>query len=223
MKLRIKETSSDLVHDLKFPITEVKALILDKALIPNSQYLINDNNNKVVLDSTTYTLTKGSYDVDELITLLNNETTGTWSVDKKTHKITINKNGSTVNFSQMSSNIKKILGFDGDKEDIALSPEISSDNIYNLSSSIFYKIYIDEVVSKNQSNFDNRMYTMIFNNVGKGNYQYYQRDLDDVAENHYYSNPFVLDRLTIKIKDEDDNLVDFNNVPYVLEFRVIKE
>lgn len=79
------------------------------AEVPNSFYIVNYTNNQFVLNSTTYTLTRGNYNVNTFITMLlaaipvgygltyNSATTKLTMTNASSFTINANSNASTVN------------------------------------------------------------------------------------------------------------------------------
>lgn len=220
-KVRIYNTSNPYIHNLSPPLYNVKNVTIRKALIYNTGYLINNNNNKFYYNSTYVTLNNGNYTSSELITELNNKLSSiitSITYDNKTYKFTFNFN-TNVNllFTKMEQ-LSLILGFNNiDRNNINT---LTSDFTARLNSTPFYLLYIDKLSNNDENPYTS--YDVIYNNLSYGNLLIYEiRDKLDFDEINYSN--LNLQSLKIEIKDYLKNTVDFNNMPYLLEFDIYYE
>lgn len=109
--------------------------------IPVSFTLVNSSNNTLVINSTTYTLTKGNYNATSLLTELSTKLSGyTVTYSTTTNKYTLNN--TTADFTiKSSSTCLKLLGFATDADTASTSHTLTS--TYNVDLSGDNTIYID--------------------------------------------------------------------------------
>ena len=145
------------------PFLNVKKIKLIGCIIPNSQYLIHDNNNTLIVEASssdyTFTLTKGFYTpstlATELQTQLNtNSFSSTFTVTQSstTNKFRIQSTVAVIlKFSQNSS-LGKIFGFGSSNTSSTM--DATGSNVYNLSGTKYYKLKILETNNLIDSNID---------------------------------------------------------------------
>lgn len=87
------------------------------AEVPNSFYIVNYTNNQFVLNGTTYTLTRGNYNVNTFITMLLTIIPIGYALtyNSATTKITMtNASSFTINASSTASTVNSIMGLGTD-------------------------------------------------------------------------------------------------------------
>lgn len=109
-------SNSDMIFLFKNPVipplNHNMTLRLKNIYIPLTMYIVNDTNNTLIIDTTTYTLDNGNYNANSIITELISKLGSNFTItyDNITNKLTFTK--STGNFTiQSSSTCLRILGF----------------------------------------------------------------------------------------------------------------
>ena len=222
-------------------------ITLVSAFIPNSEYLINDNNNKldILFNNTlkTLELQKGNFDSStgteslktQLQTALTTQIALTFSVelDTTTHNLTIKNSSSEFTLlletgENCDSYLYETLGLE--KKDIAStisgSDHIITTNHINVHSSKYVDIVIEEIprigLINNTKNNESYILDRILFNNNYGEYKlHYNNDYDRV---YNYFNAIELRNLTIKLYNDKNFIYDSNSLDNVitLEFVILK-
>ena len=206
-----------------------KKVELISAIIANSQYVINSNNYQFNLTYSgtlyTATLTKQNYTASTLATSLATalnglsvpSTTFTVSTNTDTLTFTITSTNAVVyNFSK-NTTLSQLLGFP--ITDSSSNSSITSTNCYTVNTTRYYKVYIKELRPDFDTNISNSFNFIILNNVNSGEYLYLT-DINNVNNSHEIDLKMNLSSLNIEIRDEWDQLCDFNGVYYLLFFKI---
>lgn len=213
-KIRITETNNPVEYHLRSPI-QITNITLRHAIIPNVSYLINNNNHTFYYNSTSVDLDNGNYNIQELITMLKAKLSAIITditFNSNNYKLTFTFNASVNVKWDTHKQLSRILGFDTTAINSASQ---TSNNAIDLSNQ-YYQIKIEELANMDEN--PNYSYDIIPNSVAYGNILYYNRDkleYDEMKYNYKYVN-----KLTISIRDQQNNLCDFNNHSYLLEFDV---
>jgi len=216
-KMVIKFNTNPHTYKLKYPV-RLKHISLQKVILYNSYYLINSNNDKFHYNDTSYTIKHGNYSGEELASELSNISNMTVSYDNINAKFTFTYNSSiTWAISNNDKSLNFILGFDN--ADKGPSTSITSDNVANLSLTPFYKIDIDELYDNDIENLNS--YEIIYNIEPAGYMLYYNKDYN-YFKHEYNKYNKTITKLSISIKDQHNNKIDFNNQPIIFEF-IVKE
>jgi hypothetical protein len=119
--------------------------------VPVSYTLVNDSNNTLIVNDSTYTLTNGNYNATTLKTHLSSILTGyTVTFSSITNKFTITH--STTNFTiSSSSTCQKLLGFPSDQAVSSTSLTLTSTYPIDLSGDNVMYIDIANLVTMNLS------------------------------------------------------------------------
>ena len=152
-------------------------------------------------DFNIITIPEGNYDISSLIKKLNKLGSTfklIFSYNKNTNKVTI-KSESTFSLFKKENNILNLLGFES--EIFENDAKYQGNKPYDLRK--FNYVYINLL---NVS--DKTFATVNINNSKKGSY-------------YLNTNYIELDKLEIEVKDEFDNLMNFCNLPFKLEFNFI--
>ena len=221
------------------PIIEInkdeKAYICIKsAVIPNSFYNINNTNNKLnfVLDDDNYTLylTNANYNINtfraHIYDLLFNFDYGSGNTNHKHWTITYNPKLNKItyvhqfhNFSFLSSSTCfEMMGF---KNGITYTS-----NLMMLMSVICCNMFTVKNIYISSDNFilnnidsNNHSQSNIICSVpvqgSSGSFLFYQDD-----QKHLVHNINNLTTLTLKLTDEDGDLIDFNDIHYSLTLEI---
>ena len=188
-----------------------------------SFYLINDTNNSISINNVVYTLIKGNYNVKTFITSLKTllGINYTISYDSITLKITISSSTNfTLNISKTT--MTKFLG-------IFSSSDITSvlnNGVYFITSNYVVNFLpIQRINLRTNISFEN------FDNYDKSNdlLLSIQNNANIIAGNILYNNDTSLKYLlnekdisnfTLRITDEEDNTIDFNNCNWNISFQI---
>ena len=198
-------------------------LSIKSAEFPVSFYLINDTNNSISINNVVYTLIKGNYNVKTFITSLKTLLGETYTItyNSITLKITITSSTSfTLNISKTT--MTKFLG-------IFSSSDITSvlnNGVYFITSNYVVNFLpIQRINLRTNISFEN------FDNRDKSNdlLLSIQNNANIIAGNILYNNDTSLKYLlnekdisnfTLRITDEEDNTIDFNNCNWNISFEI---
>lgn len=181
----------------------------------------NLNNIKLYLDgSSSLVLTEQHYDIYDLIDEITNASFPySATFDDKKNKVTLTNTDSTshtINFSQEDSrNLAKALGFNREDQVVGSGASITSDDVINLNTihSIFVhtNLPVSNVITTTNNNYRNIIQkipiTKPFGDII--NYNPYQSSLFSTIINTNEINNF-----TLSLRDQNDNLIQFNDVNY---------
>ena len=198
-------------------------IFLSQAEIPYSFYCISSdlNNNTLIYDTDgTLTFPNQNYTPTELLSIMNSDTDFnaifTTTYNRFTNKITItNTSVETSIINWTSSNINKVLGFGSKIADdtiLADGTTISPDmvNLATVHSIMVHSnLSMANVLSTRSGNstilqkisIDVNAYNIIYLNS------------DDYRTNTITQQP-IIDRITMKLTDQNNNLLNLNNLNY---------
>ena len=215
--------------ELDEPIHNVFSIELLNAIIPNSDYIINNTNNLLHFkidggDEKIVTVTIGNYTITELLSVLKDSMedlsgeTFTITNSTITNKITIAAAGTTFDllFEDKENSISKILGFQS-KNYINLS-NYTSDNEIILDSdrNIFLSIEnIDNIQTTNKKLTN--VFLKLTLNSDKNKYTYIKTDKDNIYK---MRKPLHIKKLLIQFKKYDNSLYNFNGLDHSLILRI---
>ena len=218
--------NSHLFINLQEPITinpkteQIHQIVLSGE-IPYSMYNISEDvkNNEIIYNGTSkYTLPTKNYDINELVRVLNADTLFplTVSYDKFTMKLTFtNNSGNTITVNWNLSNSSKVLGFDGAGDIEIINTGISiSPNVIDLATihSLFIKSNASSTMVFSTRKGFSQTIQKVSIDVNSGNIIYLNQN---DSRQHTVLNSNV-DAMDIRITDQNDNLVNFNNINYEL-------
>lgn len=224
MKVRIQTDSSNFRYDLLRPIKNLRYLKLSKAMIYNTAYLINDDNNNFYYNSTSLTLNNGNYTASELATHLQEEIAAIFAgstvvFNANSYKYTITlTTSSTIRFD-LNKSLSRILGFNPVSSS---GTTFTSNNVVNLALNPFYIIKIKEVATKSQDKDLFYCDDIIYNTVSSGSILYHERDIFDNVDVYEYKceEKRELSQLSIEILDGYNQHINFNGSNNILEFDI---
>lgn len=208
----IKSKNSKIEYNLNTYMKNIREMKILGICLPNTNYLITNNNNifEFYLTGKYYTvkITKMDvYSIDSFLQYLENElnklTAITFTIlyDEDTNKIKIDVNADVK--LKFSKGMAKLLGFEeGETE---LGKKFESKNVINFNKCLYYNI--------------------IFENFNENVYYYNDVDLGCVLINETVKiikpkNKISLNTLNIRLMDDNDKYVDFNGIDWsmILEF-----
>ena len=177
----------------------------DKTKIENSLKDVSNNTSEseeILIDTNedfnTIIIPEGNYDISSLIKKLNKLGSTfklVFSYNKNTNKVTV-KSENSFSLYWKENNILSLLGFENE----LFQNEISYQGTKPYDLRKFNYVYI------NLLNVSNKTFAAVnINNTKKGSY-------------YIETNYIELDKLEIEVKDEFDNLMNFCNLSFKLEF-----
>ena len=202
-------------------LKNVNSIRLLEAMIPNSQYLINENNNKLdILDNATGLITPvlitiGNYSATTLTTELESIagiTTATFSPSTK--KLTLISSSNITILFETGDNANcspwEVLG--ANKEDMVINLSNTFPNIYNLETTKFIDLAIEEI-----PDITNKL--MIEKEINKFRFKRISMDVDFDTDKHYrsleqlpynYFTPMEFNKFSITLYDDKGRVYDSN-------------
>ena len=154
-------------------------------------YTIDNNDYKIQIDI-------GNYEIDKLVEEINNKSENKLKleINKQNYKITINCE-EIVLLKNNKSSILNNLGFH--KKRYNNKKIYISENIYNLNNSKYIKLLI--------KNIDENIFAQI--NIESNRINNYSKLINNSLNN-----------IEIQINDNNNNLINFNNQSFILEFNI---
>jgi len=195
------------------------------AQIPVSWYLINDTNNQIIINNTTYNFKKGNYNVNTFITEWTNSISSGWTLtyDSITNKINYAFT-SQFTFSDSSNSIFPLLGFKNGNVYTSLNNSLVTPFCINFSGLTRLQMKSSAL---NLGNVDslkkgkNRTIAVIpVNSIGSGYILYHNlTGYSNIFKNHEI---YTID---VELRDDAKNFIDFNNCDWscTLQIDVLTE
>jgi hypothetical protein len=219
---RVSGSSHSFSIELPEAIRSVNKVRLVQASIPNTWYIINNDNNTLdCSDNTgdfTITLTLGNYTAIELashiMTQLNTEGNGNYTVsyDKSIYKFHFENstNNFELKFNSTNNNLHNVLGFAN--VDLSGSQGYFSSNVIYLSTP-YIQLNISQFPTRVITTLRGGGYTFIVPvNANSSNFIMY-RDSDFLQEFHYESR-LNLYNLDIQLRGKNGDLLDLNGAEW---------
>jgi hypothetical protein len=198
-----------------------RAVTLSKAIICNSSYVVNANNNTfgVIYSATTYLITipVGNYNAAQLATAVQTALTGaigavTWTVtaNSTTNKFMIGGSASfAVNFAN-SKYCARLLGFNPVISSAATSQV--APNCYTIANTPYYQLRLHEIPVLGDSGY----MATVMNNASIGGFSYSGHV--DITTIHNLP-PITLQQIRLSVHDSDGNLIDLNGGSVMVELQ----
>ena len=150
-RLDYNESTHSFKIKLADTINITEGVQLKYCSIPFTEYLINDYSNILTIDDTNITLTKGNYNITDLLTHLNTKiqvsfANMTVTYNSSTLKMNFeNDEDFTLNFSNYNTELNEILGFTKNEVYSSTSNVLESDKVINLQGPSTIYMYIPEI------------------------------------------------------------------------------
>ena len=198
-------------------------LSIKNAEIPASFYLINEYNNIISINNVLYTLTKGNYNVKTFITSLKALLGVSYTItyDSITYKITITSSTSfTINY--LKTTMTTFLGVSATSDTISILNNglYSITSLYVVNFLPIQKIHLrSNIPFDNFNNYDksNDILLSIQNNANiLGGVILYNND----SGLKYLVNEKDLSSFTLRITDDFNREINFNNIDFFLTFQI---
>ena len=181
---------------------------------PNSIYNVDTNNNKLVIDSTTYTLTVANYDSDSIVTAINALIPQTIAFNDGDNTFSITHGSSfTIN---SDSTILKVLGFSDDIPFTGTS--LTGSHICDLAGTTNINIRLSNLSMDNLDslgNYDNTI-ASVNNTVNYGDYIFHN---PSEVLYHAIHDKFIK-FLKVELLDQDGNSLNLNGSTFQMVLTV---
>ena len=211
-----QQNGSEYIHRLNERYEDITSVVLESAIIPNTQYLINNYSDRFKFNSTTCTIQHGNYSPEELAVALQ-ALICTVDPDAKVvfskvfHKFTFHSTSSEfeIEFDQdLCPNLGNILGFSGRRYTSTSRTLVSSDMV-DFSGLQMVKIKIKEI-------------GVIAHIPVRGSLIQYLSEPE--RQSRAIINPEAplktLTELTIQMLDSDDQPIDWEGGKHTLVFAI---
>jgi hypothetical protein len=188
------------------------------AEIPNSFYIINENNNKLIIDGITYTLVLGNYNVKTFIDMVTILLPIGYII---TYSTTTNKftfEYTTIFTISKNSTCKNLIGLVDDiSGTVPNSFKVTMPNSFNFLPTA--KINIRSS-SFNINNFGADNSTDIFLTVQNNGLQSGRILYQNYSNLKYRLEQYNLQQFDIRFTDDSNNLLVFNGVDWFITFQI---
>jgi len=188
------------------------------AEVPNSFYILNYTNNQFVLNSTTYTLTKGNYNVNTFITMLLTIIPVGYALtyNSATTKLTMtNASSFTINASSTASTVNSIMGL-GTSDVTGTS--ITFTNVVNFIplQRINFRSNYFKFGCYSTSDNSNDIFLPLQNNAGQNSIINYVNQ----TQNKFLIQDRNITSFIINVSDDYGNLINFNGVNWYMTIQI---
>ncbi|MBA42383.1 MAG: hypothetical protein CMF62_00050 [Magnetococcales bacterium] len=238
--------SNDFVINLPYILENVISLQLKSIDNINSVYLINEDkqNNYLIINNTKITIPDGQYNENELISKINNEISNQSITDISltqlplTSKISIKHSSPTTTFGlsfeeidndEFYNSLGYILGFRKDPMRDGSLNEYISDSIIDVSGPKYFYVCVDDYISNSVCDniicfgkndfFQKNIIGRIEMNSDYSQSQFID-NRDRVEKARYYNGTVNINKLGIKLLDEQGNLLQNNNTDYSITLEI---
>jgi len=228
LHIRSKDVAEDDVFNSFFTVNLTQPILasteeeihvsLISCEIPHSFYCISSDlkNNTIVYDSSIFTFPNQNYDINELLRILNEDDVFPFVVTHNmfTNKLTLKNNTAsshTINWADSLST--KLLGFEEGTNTINAGESITSDNIVDLAT--VHSIFIRSDLSSGNVQSTNSGNSTILQKISVDCNPFniiYFNDQDHITTS--IINKRVIDHISFRITDQNNNLLNFNKVNY---------
>ena len=205
--LNSSNQNSDLIFYFHEPITRPfgndMKISLSSFVFPVSFYLVDSNNNQLVVNSTTYTLTNGNYSAKNLATHIKSLLGSSYTItyDSITNKYTFSH--TTTDFTiNSTSTCLTLLGFSSASH-TSTSLSLVSDTVVNLSGQ-YNVLYVDisNILTNNISSLTGRRTSIVESipvTVPYGSVMYYENK----ASSSHSIQEDIISYIHVRILKED--------------------
>ena len=207
------------LHFNQKDITNV-SFSVDHCEVCNSYYLINNNNNTIVINNIKYSVNNGNYNVNNFITALLSVIPSGFTITYSsiTNRLTFNYTSNfTINASNSLCTINTIIG-------------LSNTDITSLSNALVLPFVVN-FLPLARLNFRSSFFK--FNNFSTTDkstdiFLSLQNNAGPIAPIYYVNqtntsftlNDLNITTININVTDDDNKLIDFNNVDWYMTFTI---
>ena len=200
------------------PHDGITKIALKNAQIPVGFYNIREPYNTITIDSTTYTIPAGSYDISWLLSVLNTTTSGvgTWSITVLTNLIqfvtsTVDDVTLTVPTNLNYPTLANLLGF----TQTVSGQTLTAPNTYMINLDTYINIYIDNL---GRPSIDPSKSTFKIPNTGGSVIQWAENNQDD--QSIQVRDNSSVDRLIVAVYDRFGFLLNNNGLDWSFTLRI---
>lgn len=218
--------------DLKQPIQALPSQEIHVSLIsceiPHSFYCISSylkNNTIAYGESLVLTFPNQNYDIDELLRVINAESEFpfTATYNQFTNKIKLTNNESTTQTIRWSESLAtRLLGFENGTVNVSAGGHVESDNVVDLATvhSIFVRSDLSSGNVQSTSHGNSTILQKVSVDCNPWNVIYFN------SQDHITTSVIsksVVDHITFRITDQNDNLLNLNHVNYefAIKFEIV--
>ena len=193
------------------PYDDVYCTLIN-AIIPISSYLINENNNKIVVRNeygveTTYTIRTGNYNINELIDRIKLDAPIFINIVFDTIKNKFTLTSANLYDILSKSTILNVLGFSNKDHFPTISKTHTSDYVCDLSGNNMFYLQIDEINTNNVL-IDKKNSVMASMPIDVNYGDLFTYTNTSIKSRIYESSLTIL---TVNLLDEEFNLVNLND------------
>ena len=193
---------------------------VDHCEICNSYYLINENNNDIVIDNIVYSMQYGNYNVNNFITsLLSIIPSGfTIKYSSITNKLTLNYTSNfTINGSSSLCTINEIIGL-GNLNITSTSNILVMPYVVNFLPLARINFRSNFFKFNNYSTTDNStdIFLSVQNSAPPIGVIYYVNQ----TNTNFIINDMNITTININVTDDNNNLINFNDVNWFMTFTI---
>ena len=211
------------IPDLNFNLNSIHNVYISvlHCEVPNSFYIVNYTNNQLVLNGVTYTLTRGNYNANTMITqILSVIPAGygiTYSSITNRYTFTHTTTNFTINASSPNCTINNVIGL-GTTDLTSTSLFLLIPNVVNFLPlpRINFKSDIFKFGNYNQSDNSSNMFLSLQNSAGQQGMINFQNQ----NSIKYLLEDKAITSFLINVTDDFNNLINFNNVDWYLTFQI---
>jgi hypothetical protein len=184
------------------------------AEIPNSFYLVNNTNNKLIINSITYTITNGNYNGNSLLLAIKNILPTTFNITYNVNTLKYTFTNTSDFTISKSSTINKLIGGNTLADITSISNTLTMPNVINLLPIPRINIRSPQLNfgNYNQSDGSGDVFLSVQNSAGLGSMNLYY----NLTTTRYIFENNSLQKLEIRITDDYNNELDFNGLDYYL-------
>lgn len=222
-----KDTNSSSNSDLIFKkvnLQKVSYFKIEYIHLFYSWYNISSSSNQIrINNSSTVSVTPGSYDSNTLATALQTalqvvDATFTCTYSATTNKFTIARSTVfTMNLSSSLFTMKRQLGFNSTSDTASATSQVSDSciNIHNGNSITFHSDILGKALNNKFSDVRSDFVMSIPINVNPGDIIYYQPTTDNIYK---FNEPInISEHVTFIFKDIDSNTIDLNGTHWEMK------
>jgi hypothetical protein len=193
---------------------------VDHAEVCNSYYLINESDNKIVINSIVYNVAFGNYNVNNFITALLSVIPSGFTITYSsiTNKLTFNYTSNfTINASSSQSTINNIIGL-GTTNITSVANTLTLPFVVNFLPLARINFRSNFFKFNNFSTTDNStdIFLSLQNSAPPIGVIYY---VNQTNTNFIINDPNIT-TININVTDDDNNLINFNNIDWFMTFTI---
>jgi hypothetical protein len=189
--------------------------------VANSFYIVNYTNNQIVIDGTTYTLTKGNYNVNTFITMFVSILPQfSLTYNSATTKLTIQEiflNEFTINASSNASTVNSIMGL-GTTDLVSASSIITPPNVINFIplQRINFRSNFFNFGCYSTADGSSDIFLPLQNNAGQNSIINYVNQ----TQNKFLIQDRTITAFVISVTDDYNRFINFNGVNWYMTIQI---